>query len=102
MIAGARRKRPRWLHLGTNPFGIAALMVITALPSCADFDSGIDPAFGLPDVVVADPSFSDNIQPIFDERCSIGGCHSLATAQAGLTLAEGASYASLVDRKSVV
>jgi hypothetical protein len=63
---------------------------------CADFSSVTDPTFGLPDDIVAAPSFSTDIQPIFDRRCSIGGCHSLATAQGGLTLAASASYAALV------
>ncbi len=102
MIAGAWRERSRWLRVSANAFGAAALVMIAALPSCADFDSGIDPAFGLPDVVVGDPSFSGDIQPILDQRCSIGGCHSLATAQAGLTLATGASYASLVGVASTL
>ena len=69
---------------------------------CADFDSTVDPAFGLPDVVVASPSFVDDIQPILDKRCSIGGCHSLATAQAGLTLDATASYESLVGAPSTL
>ena len=71
-------------------------LVACAIVACAEFDSTTDPAFGLPDVVVAAPSFSADIQPIFDRRCSIGGCHSLATAQAGLVLVAGRSYESLV------
>jgi hypothetical protein len=71
-------------------------VMIAAMIGCADFDSATDPAFGLPDVVIATPSFSADIQPIFDRRCSIGGCHSLATAQAGLTLTRARSYESLV------
>ena len=74
-------------------------MAVTAV-ACADFESTTDPAFGLPDDVVAAPSFAGDIQPIFDRRCSIGGCHSLATAQAGLTLVAGASYESLVGVQS--
>ena len=72
---------------------VAALIAI----GCANFDSAVDPTFGLPDVVVASPSFATDIQPIFDRRCSIGGCHSLATAQAGLTLTVAESYQSLVS-----
>ncbi len=64
--------------------------------ACADFDSGVDPAFGLPDVVVATPSFGADIQPILDRRCSIGGCHSLASAQGGLVLHASVSHDSLV------
>ncbi len=77
---------------------IAALggVLAGAVMSCAEFDSTTDPAFGLPDIAVATPSFSADIQPIFDRRCSIGGCHSLATAQAGLVLTAGRSYDALV------
>jgi hypothetical protein len=64
--------------------------------ACADFDAGVDPAFGLPDVVVATPSYAMHIQPILDKRCSIGGCHSLAAAQGGLVLHASVSYDSLV------
>ena len=69
---------------------------LTAAIGCANFDSSTDPTFGLSDELVAAPSFSADIQPILDRRCSIGGCHSLATAQAGLTLTASASYESLV------
>ena len=65
--------------------------------ACADLDTGFDPAFGLPDQVVAQPSFSIDIQPIFDRRCLVGGCHTLASAQAGLILHESVSYDSLVN-----
>ena len=49
------------------------------------------------DVAVAEPSFARDVQPIFTRRCSIGGCHSLASAQAGLDLTEGRSYDALVN-----
>lgn len=73
---------------------IALLLVVAT--ACADFDAGVDPAFGLPDVVVATPSYAMHIQPILDKRCSIGGCHSLASAQAGLVLHASVSHGSLV------
>ena len=79
-----------------------ACTALAAAVSCADFDSVVDPAFGLPDVVVATPSFQDDIQPMLDRRCSIGGCHSLATAQAGLRLDAAASYESLVGVPSTL
>jgi len=71
-------------------------LALTVATGCANFDSATDPTFGLSDELIAAPSFSADIQPIFDRRCSIGGCHSIATAQAGLTLAASASYESLV------
>lgn len=88
--------RGRFAHLPI------ACMLASLTFACADFDSAVDPAFGLPDVVVASPSFSTDIQPILDRRCSIGGCHSLATAQAGLTLEATASYESLVGVPSTL
>lgn len=81
---------------GRRCFARLVGLALTAAIGCADFDSSTDPAFGLPDELVATPSFRTDIQPIFDRRCSIGGCHSLATAQAGLALAASASYESLV------
>ena len=97
MRASAVRDRARRIIAG-------ALVCMTAslTAACADFDSAVDPAFGLPDATVANPSFSDDIQPILDRRCSIGGCHSLATAQAGLTLAASASYEELVGVPSTL
>ena len=72
--------------------GVAALAA-----SCADFDAVVDPTGGLPDVAVAEPTLSRDVQPIFTKRCSIGGCHSLASAQAGLVLTEGRSHDALVN-----
>ena len=80
---------------GRRVCGALAVLAVMVV-ACVDFESTTDPAFGLPDDVVPAPSFEGDIQPIFTRRCSIGGCHSLATAQGGLTLAAGASYASLV------
>lgn len=70
--------------------------------ACADFTNAPDPAFGLPDIEVAEPTLSGDVQPIFSRRCSIGGCHSLATRQAGLALTEGTSHAQLVNRPAVL
>jgi hypothetical protein len=75
---------------------VAVAGLLLGAHGCADFESTTDPAFGLPDEIVAAPSFAGDIQPIFDRRCSIGGCHSLATAQGGLSLVAAMSYESLV------
>lgn len=76
---------------------LAALLLI-ATPSlgCANFDSPVDPTGGAPDTLVATPSFSANVAPIFEKRCAVGGCHSILTHQAGLTLAPSRAYESLV------
>jgi hypothetical protein len=63
---------------------------------CADFETPVDPSGGAPDVLVPTPSFSANVAPIFEKRCATGGCHSLATHQAGLTLDPSAAYDALV------
>ncbi|MHB8055358.1 MAG: hypothetical protein ACYDH3_08930 [Candidatus Aminicenantales bacterium] len=41
------------------------------------------------------PSFSGNIQPIFNKSCAVSGCHN-AAASGGLALSSGRSYGSLV------
>jgi hypothetical protein len=73
----------------------AAAAVGTAL-GCADFETPVDPTGGAPDTLVPTPSFATNVVPIFEKRCSIGGCHSLATQQAGLVLTANEAYVSLV------
>ena len=72
-------------------------MACCALPfACADFSGLEDPAFGLPDVEVAQPSYSADVQPIFTKRCVVGGCHTLGSEQAGLALDVSVSYDELV------
>jgi hypothetical protein len=74
---------------------LAAAVALVAL-GCADFDSLIDPTGGAPDELVATPSFSANVVPILEKRCSVGGCHSFATRQAALVLTPDAAYDALV------
>jgi len=76
-------------------FATAAAVVGIAL-GCADFETPVDPTGGAPDTLVPTPSFAADVVPIFEKRCSIGGCHSLATQQAGLVLTANEAYASLV------
>jgi len=84
--------RHRWVF-GFVASGIGALTV-----ACADFEGVVDPAFGLPDVIVDAPTLVRDIQPILDKRCAFGGCHSVASRQGGLVLVAGNSYAALVNR----
>lgn len=65
---------------------------------CADFETTVDPTGGLPDVEVANPSFANDIQPIFTARCAIGGCHSVRSARAQMVLVAGHAYDSLVNK----
>ncbi|HVE77956.1 MAG TPA: hypothetical protein VNA89_03790 [Gemmatimonadaceae bacterium] len=69
---------------------------------CADFPSSVDPAFGLPDVAIAEPSYAADVQPMFTKRCAGGGCHSFATRQANLVLTSRESYDYLVNVQAAV
>jgi hypothetical protein len=79
-----------------------AIIVAVGASGCADFDTLVDPTGGAPDDLVATPSFSANVVPILEKRCSIGGCHSLATRQAGLALTPDAAYDALVGAPSTL
>jgi len=47
--------------------------------------------------VKADPSFAQDIQPIFTAKCASAGCHNVISASANLVLVEGEAYTNLVD-----
>jgi hypothetical protein len=79
---------------------IAAATALLPLVACADLADGVDPAFGLSDAVVTTPTLARDVQPMLDRRCAFGGCHSVATRQAGLVLVAGASHGALVRRPS--
>ena len=76
-------------------FAAAALAAAIGV-GCADFSSLEDPAFGLPDVEVAQPSYTADVQPIFTKRCVQGGCHTLGSEQGGLALHPSVAYDELV------
>jgi hypothetical protein len=78
--------------------GVALLCAATA---CADFSAPEDPTFGLPDVVVAQPSFASDVQPLFDKRCAVGGCHTRVAEKGGLALDPAVSYDELVGIAAV-
>ena len=92
MVAPARGtgRAVRSLAIGAMPFALG----------CADFEMPVDPSGGAPDVLVPTPSFSTNVAPIFEKRCALGGCHSIATHQAALTLDPTLAYESLVGVSS--
>ena len=77
-------------------------LVFALALGCADFESSVDPSGGAPDELVTNPSFSEHIAPIFDKRCSQGGCHSVATHQAGLVLTPEVAYDSLVNVRATL
>ena len=81
----------------TAVFGSLALTL-----GCADFETPVDPTGGAPDVLVPNPSFTTEVAPVFEKRCAVGGCHSIATHQAGLTLDPTKAYESLVGVSSTL
>lgn len=84
----------RGVWRAASAFG--ALVTMPLALGCADFDTVVDPTGGAPDTLVPNPSFSTNVAPIFEKRCGVGGCHSVATHQADLTLTPDRAYDSLV------
>jgi hypothetical protein len=45
-------------------------------------------------------SFSNDIQPVFDEHCNTAGCHSGGNPKGNLNLEASKSYAQLWNKKS--
>ena len=80
---------------------IGALALVLGV-GCADFEGTVDPTFGLPDVIPDAPTLARDVQPLFDRRCAFGGCHSVATRQAGLVLVRDSAHRALVGRRSLL
>ena len=85
-----------------HPAVIAVAVAVATIVACADLDTGFDPAFGLPDDAVAQPSFAADVQPILTRRCVMGGCHTLASAQGALVLDASVAYDNLVNVPSAL
>ena len=77
--------------------GVAFLAIVIVV-ACTDFEAP-EPVV-LPDVLVANPSFERDIQPIFAARCATASCHNLATQQLGLNLQAGYAYDEIVEVES--
>ena len=89
--------------LGVHPMAsVGAVAAVVVALGCADFETPVDPTGGAPDVLVEMPSFASNVAPIFEKRCAVGGCHSIATHQAGLTLDPSVAYQSIVGVPSTL
>lgn len=93
----SRTSRTR-AHVARRAFAIGVAGALVVATGCSDFSAPDDPAFGLPDIAVAQPTLSGDVQPIFSKRCTIGGCHSLAARRAGLVLTPDSAYVMLVNR----
>lgn len=71
---------------------ISVLAVVVVLPQCGKKeDSGIS----------ADPSFTEEIQPIFNSNCTSSSCHG-AGASAGLMLTQDQARSNMVDTDSII
>lgn len=86
----------------TRAHAAARLGIVAVALGCADFEVPVDPTGGAPDTLVPTPSFATNVVPIFQKRCAVGGCHSIATHQAGLTLDSTQAYESIVGVPSTL
>lgn len=74
-------------------FGLIVVLLLTLSIYYCGGDNGTTET---PETVISDPSFSNDIQPIFTSNCALSGCHN-STAQAGLILLEGQAYANIVN-----
>jgi hypothetical protein len=51
-------------------------------------------------VVVTNPSFANDVAPIFATRCATGGCHTTRNHQAGMVLERDVAYDNIVNVRS--
>jgi len=81
------------LHIGTKVLAIALMLAVL---SCKDqvTDPNVNPIV-FPD---ANVSYSKHVDPLFQQRCALGGCHAGSSAQAGLDLF-APSYSSLINHQ---
>ncbi len=84
-------------------FCLLSMLILASviLPACGDSSSPTSPSGTTTTVpagtgTIADPSFANNIQAIFNTGCTNNACHGTGMS-AGLNLQSGASYASLVN-----
>jgi len=59
-------------------------------------DSPSEPSTPEPDTIISDPSFSQHIQPIFNNNCALALCH-VPDNITELDLSQGAAYAEIVN-----
>lgn len=74
--------------------GVLVVALMTA-SACTDFEA--PEKVILPDVLVANPQFTADVQPIFTARCATSSCHNFATHQAELSLTPDEAYEDIVN-----
>jgi len=74
--------------------GCAIMIGLASVLACSDSDN---PAAPPPPTVPKNVSFAKHVQPIFDARCAVTGCHVAPNPPAGLVLTKGESYANIVN-----
>ncbi len=79
--------------IGSSVFAIAMMLLVG---SCKDqiADPNVNPIV-FPD---ANVSYSKHVDPLFQQRCALSGCHAGSSAQAGLDLF-APSYSSLINHQ---
>jgi hypothetical protein len=76
-----------------RPYTFALAALLLALFSACSEDDPVEPP--------TEPvSFSADVQPIFNNRCAVSGCHIGPTPEADCDLSEGNSHANLVNVKA--
>jgi hypothetical protein len=76
--------------------GVLAIGLMFLVTSCKDqiTDPNANPIV-FPD---ANISYSKHVDPLFQQRCALGGCHAGSSGQAGLDLL-APSYSSLINHQ---
>jgi len=80
---------------------LVACAVIVMAAACGDDEDPVAPDDG-PTTVPDSVEFAKHVQPIFNSRCAISGCHVNPGPSADLVLSAGQSYANIVDVPTVV
>lgn len=81
------------LQVGISIFFIYVSVFLYQCGSSSNPNSPSTPNIEPP---ITDPSFAQDIQPIFNTNCALSGCHN-NVAQAGLNLSQGVAYANIVN-----
>src|SRR4051794_8966252 len=95
------RKRARMRDAMNLCGRLLALVAVLGILTTSCSKSGGNKAAGEPDgsqPAAAGPSLATEVQPIFDDNCV--ACHQTGSAQQGLVLEAGKSFANIVGVKS--